>query len=349
MSIKDRKKILLARTDRLGDLVLTTPAIKAVREAYPDAYIAMIVRPYTAGLLKENPYLDDVIVYDKYGAHRSVLSTIKFGLRLRKTGFDRAIIFHPTNRMHIVAYMADIPRRVGYGNKTGFLLTDRIKNLKRQGKKHERDYTLDMLRALGIESREKELYACLDKESVNKVDNLLRAHGISPKDKLVVIHPGASCVSKIWPAERFAKLSDILIENHNANIAVIGGDDKKDTFCAENVKRFMKNRALFLTGSLSIEDTTALLKRAAVFVSNDSGPVHIATAVNTPVVDIFGRSQPGLSPVRWGALGKKDIIIHKDAGCKDACTAHNCKKSFACLRAISVDDVYSAVLSLNLL
>lgn len=337
------------RTDRLGDVVLTTPAIKAVREAYSDAYIAMIVRPYTEPVVRGNPYLDEVIVYDKRGVHKSIAATVRFGLKLRKAGFDRAVIFHPTDRMHIIAYIANIPRRIGYDNRLAFLLTDRIRNLKHEGRKHERDYTLEMLKALGIDSHEKELFVPLDNSAQKKIESLLSGYGVSAKDKLVVVHPGASCASKLWPSERFAKLSDMLLEKHNIKIAVIGGNDKRDMFCVESVRRFMRKEALFLNAALDIKELAALLKRAALFISNDSGPVHVAAAVGTPVADIFGRNQPGLSPARWGPLGKRDIVIHKDIGCSGTCTAHNCKKSFACLRAINVEDVYSAIISSHLL
>ena len=343
------KKILLARTDRLGDLVLTTPAIKAVRDAYPDAYIAMIVRPYAEEIVKDNPYLDEVILYDKYGKHKSFWATFKFAMEIRKRYFDRAIIFHPTNRMHMIAYIANIPRRIGYDNKLKFLLTDNIKNVKHLGMKHERDYTLDMLKSLGIESDEKELFIPIDDNSISQAESIIADNGIRKNERFIVMHPGASCASKIWPSERFAKLADILMQRHCIKIIVVSGKDEKDIFCADAVRKFMQNDALFLTGKLSLRTLAALIKRAILFVSNDSGPVHIATAVGTPVIDIFGRGQPGLSPLRWGPLGPKDIVIHKDVGCKETCLAHNCRKSFACIRAISVDDVYNAILSLKLL
>jgi heptosyltransferase II len=342
------KKILLARTDRLGDLVLTTPAIKAVRQAYPQAHIAMIVRPYAEDIVRGNPYLDEVILYDKYARHRSFWATFRFAMEIRRRHFDRAIIFHPTNRMHIVAYIADIPRRIGYDNKLKFLLTDKIRNLKHLGTKHERDYTLDMLKSLGIESNEKELFIPIDDGSASMVEGMIAGSGIKRNERFIVMHPGASCASKIWPSERFAKLADILIDKHHVKIVIVGGKDEKDMFCAEAVGKFMNNSAVFLTGKLTIRMLAALIKKAVLFISNDSGPVHIAAAVDTPVIDIFARAQPGLGPLRWGPLGPRDIVIHKDAGCGQTCLAHNCRKSFACIRAISVDDVYNAVLSMRL-
>ena len=349
MNNRSKKRILLTRTDRLGDFVLTTPAIKAVRDAYPDAYIAMIVTPYTKKLAEGNPYIDEVIVYDKQKKEKSLLGGLRFALSLRKKEFDRAIIFHPTNRMHIITYIANIPRRIGYDKKCGFLLTDKIRNLKHLGQKHEKDYTLEMLKALGIESDEKELFVPVTYEAELAIDSLLKSHGIAKKHKLVIMHPGASCVSKIWPSERFAKLADKLIDKKQAKIIVVGGSGKRDLFCVDSVKKFMLNDAIFLKGTLNTIELAALLKRATLFISNDSGPVHVAAAVSTPVIDIFGRNQPGLSPIVWGPLGLKDVVLHKDVGCKDVCLAHNCNKTFACLRAISVDEVYSVVDSMKLL
>ncbi len=343
-----QKKILLARTDRLGDLVLTTPAIKAIRMAYPDAYIAMIVRPYAYLVVKNNPYLDDVILYDKYGKHRSFIATIRFAMDIRRIGFDRAVIFHPTNRMHIIAYIARIPRRIGYDNKLKFLLTDKIKNIKHEGIKHEKDYTLDMLKSLGIRASESELLVPVDDFCRQQVEDILARNGLKKSDKIIAIHPGASCASKIWPSERFAKLSDLLIARHNAKVIILGGKDKRDMFCVDVLKKFMQNKAIFLNGILDIMQLAAVLQKAVVFISNDSGPVHIATAVGTPVIDIFGRAEPGLSPLRWGPLGPNDIVIHRDLNCRDKCLAHNCKKSFACIRAISVDDVYNTILAMKL-
>ena len=100
----------------------------------------------------------------------------------------------------------------------------------------------------------------------------------------------------------------------------------------------LKGKVINLAGKTSISQLTSILKRCALFISNDSGLVHIASAIGTPVISIFGRSQPGLSPKRWGPLGKRDRYLHKEVGCIQ-CLAHNCQKEFACLKAISVEDV----------
>ncbi len=335
------KRILLVRTDRLGDVVLTTPAVKAVRLAYPDAYIAMMVKADTALAVKGNPYLDEVIVYDKDGRHKSVLSSVRFAIGLRKKRFDVAIIFDPSNRAHIIPYLAGIPRRIGYNENLPFLLTDRVKNVKHEGKKHEVDYSLDMLKVLGIEARDREPYIAVDSASAAFIDSLLASHGIAKEDRIVTLHPGASCPSKIWPPERFAAAADELILRYGLKIAVFSGNDNRGKACVDSVKKIMSQEAVFLRGELNLSQTIALIKRSALLISNDSGPVHIAVAVKTPVVAIFGRKQPGLSPLRWGPIGKDDIILHKDVGCLE-CLAHNCKMDFKCLLAIEPGEVIAA-------
>jgi len=349
MKQSEPKRILLVRTDRLGDVILTTPAISAIRSYYPDAYLAMMVRPYAEAAVRGNPNLDDIIIYDKYGSHKSIIASIRFAMELKKREFDIVVIFHPTNRMHIISYLANIPRRIGYHQNFPSLLTDSIENTKHEGRKHERDYNLDMLEVLDIKTYAKELYFPIDNEVKNFVSDMLLKRGIKNTERIVVIHPGASCASKVWPVERFAKLADKLIEIYGVRVIVIGGKDKRDLFCVESVRKFAQKDVIFAAGDFNIQQLGPLLQRAKLFISNDSGPVHISVAVKTPVVALFGRNQPGLSPARWGPLGPKDVIMHKDVGCKDICLAHKCKQGFECLRSISVDEVLSAIKGMNVL
>ena len=137
--------------------------------------------------------------------------------------------------------------------------------------------------------------------------------------------------------------------NRQADLVVVGGGDPRSMACADRVRKFMFNKAVYLAGALNVTQLGALLKRSVLFISNDSGPVHVAAAVKTPVIALFGRNQPGLSPTRWGPLGPKDMIIHKDVGCKGICLAHNCNRSFDCLSAISVEDVLKAVEGMGIL
>jgi heptosyltransferase-2 len=333
------KRILIVRTDRIGDVLLSTPLIKAIRDDCPNAFIAMMVSPYAKDIVDGNPYLDQVIIYDKEGKHKSWHRSMKFARNLKKKRFDLAIILHPNKRVHLVTFFAGISKRVGYDRKMGFLLTDRIIHAKQFGEKHELEYNLDLLRYLGIEVKEKSLFMPIKAESERWIEELFKQEGIREGEKLLTIHPGASCPSKIWPEARFAEAADKLAGKYGFKIFIVAGP--KDISRAEMVSKTMHSPAINLAGKTSVSQLASLLNRCRLFISNDSGPVHIASAVGTPVISIFGRNQKGLSPTRWGPVGPKDKILHKEVGCIK-CLAHNCKKGFACLKAINVEDVLSS-------
>lgn len=333
------KRILIVRTDRIGDVLLSTPVIKAMRDEYPDACIAMMVSPYSKEIVEGNPYLDEVIVYDKEAKHKSWASSMEFAKYLKTKKFDLALVLHPNNRVHLITYFAGIKRRVGYNRKLGFLLTDRIKHTKQLGEKHELEYNLDLVRYLGIIPKEQSLFMPIKKESEDWAEVVLRQEGISASDKILAIHPGASCPSKIWPQLRFAQVADKLADLHGFKIIIVSGP--KDIRMAEDVLSNMRHAAFNLAGKTSVSQLASVLRRCNLFISNDSGPVHVASALGTPVISLFGRAQRGLSPVRWGPIGLKDRILHKEVGCIE-CFAHKCKKEFACLKAITVDDVVKA-------
>lgn len=343
------KRILLVRTDRIGDVLLTTPAIEAVRRKFLSAHIAVMIRPYAKDIVDGNPYIDEIIICDKYGKHKSIVASYAFARKLKSKNFDVAVIFHPTNRAHTITYLAAIPRRIGYDRNLPFLLTDRIHHDKQLGKVHEVDYAMQMLKPLGITAvEEKRLYIPIKAQSENAINSLFVVEGIDTNDKIVIFHPGASCDSKTWPANRFVQVADRIIRDFKAKVIIVGGENEKDITCANTMKNLMLNHAVSLAGKLSISELISCLKRGTLFISNDSGPVHIACAVGTPTVVIFGRSLPGLSPRRWRPTGKKSAVLHKDVGCGNNCLAHNCQKGFECLNAVTTDEVYEAATKLLL-
>ena len=341
--VKNPKKILIIRTDRIGDVVLSTPVIQNLREHFKSAHIAFMCWPYTREILEGNPYLDEVIVYDKYGIHKNLFSSIKFSFYLRRKKFDWAIILHPTTRVNMVTFLAGIPFRIGWDKKGGFLLSKKIFHNKQEGKKHELDYTLDVLREMDLSIIFKETYFPVIQESEEVVKNLLKSQGINENDKFIVINPSASCPSKRWPQKNFIKLIGLLRDRINIKILVITSKAEKEL--AQEIVG--QKGVIDLRGKVSILELGALLKRSNLLISNDSGPVHIAASLNTPVIAIFGRKNPGLSPKRWKPLGENSFYFHKDAGCK-ICLAHNCKKHFFCINIITPLEVADKAFSLLL-
>jgi len=334
------KRVLLARTDRIGDVLLSTPTIKAVYDTYLNSYIAFMVGPYAEDIVKGNPCLDEVLIFDKKRRHRGVFGAMRFISTLKKKRFDTAFILHPNNRVHIIAFLAGIPERVGYNKKMGFLLTTKIPHTKQLGQKHESEYTLDVLRAVGIQPGEPKLFMPVNKIADRRVEELLYSKGVIDSDIIVCIHPSASCPSKRWNIGKFAVLAERIVATFNAKVAIVAGPLEKAS--GDELASHIKRGAVNLSGILSVGELAALLKRSALFISNDSGPVHAAVAVGTPVISIFGRNEKGLSPMRWRPLGKDDVVIHKEVGCKE-CLAHNCKIGFKCLEKISTQEVLDAV------
>ena len=216
MKNKQPLRILITRTDRIGDVILSTPVIKNLRLAYPDSYIAFICRPYTKNILEGNPYLDEIIIYDKYGRDKSFLASLKFAWRLRKKKFDWAIILHPTNRMHLIVFFAGISLRIGWNRKLGFLLTNKLLPIKQYGKKHELEYSLDLIKALKVPIKDKSTFLFLKEEDKNYINKLFFQYNVSPADMVIVLHPSASCPSKRWPQSYFIKLIHYLTEEFNS-------------------------------------------------------------------------------------------------------------------------------------
>ena len=334
------KRILIIRTDRIGDVVLTTPMIKAIKDAWPNSYVSMMVAPAVVDILKNNPYLDEIIVYDKKNTHRGVLQNLRFILELRRKKFDLALVVHTKNRTNIIAYLSGIKERIGYEQKFGLLLTKKLSDTRPQGLKHESEYCLDLLRALGIEPRDKTLFMSSNKEDDDWAESILKDHGVKTEDLIIAIHPGASSPSRRWPIYRFTEITKVLLKKYKAKIVLLGGAETVSM--AGYISDRVQNQTINLVGQISISQLASILKRCTLLISNISGPAHIAVVVGTPVVSIFSMNDAGVSPVRWKTLGKNDIVLHKNVGCK-ICHAHNCNIGFACLKAITTGEVLEAI------
>ena len=338
------RRILVTRTDRIGDLVLTTPVFEALRRKFPGAYLACLTFLENRQIVEGNPHLDQVILYDKGGSEKGWFGNFRFARRLAKKHFDTAIHFHPTNRMHWVSWLAGIPVRIGYRKKSAWALTHSMDDKKSEGLKHESEYNFELLKFLGVEppERAKPYFPLKEKDQVS-LHFLLRNLGLDGKTPYAVLNPSASCPSKIWHGERFARLADHLQEKLGLRAVLIGS--RSDRRFSRKVKQSTAHSVVDLTGKLSLGMLGWLLKQSSILISNDSGPVHIARAVGTPAVSIFGRNLAGLSPKRWGPLGEEARVVHKEVACP-VCLAHECRINFLCLDVVSVEDVFEEVKAL---
>ncbi|MFA5038254.1 MAG: glycosyltransferase family 9 protein [Candidatus Omnitrophota bacterium] len=334
---RDRRyrRILVARTDRLGDVLLSTPALRALRDRYPSSFIAVMVSPYTRSLVEGNPYVDEVIVFDK-DKEKGLLATLAFSRRLARFSFDLAIVLHPTFRVHLVTFLAGIRDRIGYDWKAPYFLTRALPHRKQEGLKHEMEYNFDLLREAGVDETCVQMHIPLDKASEERMEDFFNRVVAGGPGPVIALNPAASCPSKLWPVEKFARLSDELQKQLGARVLVI--TDAAHRSISEQLFNLVSIRPVDCSGMFSVSELASLLKRCSLLISNDSGPVHMAVAVGTPVISIFGRNQPGLGPRRWGPVGPRDIALHKPAGCSP-CLAHDCQKGFECLASIGIEEV----------
>jgi len=326
-------RVLLTRCDKIGDLILTTPAITAVRTSWPNAYVGFMCSKYTEDILKGNPDVDEVISLDKTGRHRGILGFLKLVGEIRSKKFEVMINFHPTNRVHLAGFFAGIPLRVGYDWKMGVLNNVVIKHKKHLGEKSEAQYNFDLLEVLGVKNRDFPQRISVSPEEENWVENELLRRGI---DRFVLIHPGANCPSKLWPLDNFIQLAEKIMYNFDIPVMFILGPG--EGYMEEKIIQVLGEKTVIYK-NLSLRRLVALISKCSFFISNDSGPMHIADALMKPLVVIFGRSQPGLSSRRWGPLNKSAVVVWRDVGCQK-CLAHNCQKGFLCLQSITVDEMF---------
>ena len=331
-----KPKILISRTDRIGDLVLTTPIFRAIREKFPLAHIAVLVFLEHKEIVSGNPYIDECIFYDKKGSEKGYLGNWKFSRVLKKKRFDLVIHAHATNRMHILSLLARIPIRIGYSRKAPWALTKVYPYNKKEGEKHEAEYLFDFLEGFNIKAPSKiETYFPLNQLSISSVENLLKFHGVSSGKDLIIINPSASNETKMWPIEKFAELIS-KIENKKLNFIALGR--REDREIIQMLKKNTQTPILDLSGRLSLGMLGAILKKSKLLISNDSGPVHIAAALDIPVVSIFGRYQEGLGYKRWQPISEKARIVVPDVG-----DIPEEKRKFSYIKEIAVDDVFIKV------
>jgi len=303
------KRILLIRTDRIGELLLTTPAVRAMRQTFPQARISIVVNPSSTDVVEGSPYVDSVIRFDVKDKNINFIDKLRFFMMIKKSDFDSVVIFNPSKLFNVLTFLAGIPIRVGYDRKLGFLLSHKIEDKKYLCEKHEVEYNLDLVELIGARTDNKTPYLPLDNTAEEKIEDIVKVNAIKADDLLVAVHPATSNPDKMWPLDRYAQISDGLINEFDVKIVLIGG--KEEAKITNEVKAKMKNSVLDLTGTLSIKELGLILRRCLFLISNDTGPVHISAAVGTPTIVLFGEERPGGSSKRWGPYGEGHCVISK--------------------------------------
>jgi len=288
--------------------MLTVPAMEALARAYPTARLSALVSSTLAPLAQRIPVIDTVFQAPQGPRWAWCLRAFQLAAMLRRQKIDRVVLFNAVKELHLAVWLAGIPVRVGYDRKLGFLLNRRLKDERPLGACHEIESNWSLARLAGVQETKPYVSRLAFTDDADVVRKKLKQAGLSSGERFAALHPWASNPSKAWPEDRFLALAKSIATQTKMRVVFIGG--------AEHLKpgaNFTHRHPQFidLTGKLSLPELGALLKKACVLVSNDSGPVHVAALAGTPVVALFGTDNPGSHPHRWGPWGEGHAVIHK--------------------------------------
>lgn len=331
-------KILIRGTNWIGDAILTLPAVASIRATYPEAHIAILAKSWVADIYKLFSSANEVIIYEKQFDNPA--GVFRLAWKLRAKNFDAAILLQNAIEAAIMAFAAGIPLRAGYDSDgRGLLLTHRVKRTEAIRKVHQIDYYLEMVKALGCVAVNREMHLETFIHPAMARDILQRYLPKTGK-ALVGIAPGATYgPAKRWFPERFAAVIDKLNQSFPVQGVIFGGKAEWET--AEEVRKFAGTDFVNLAGKTTLQETIYLISQCRLFISNDSGLMHIAGALNVPTVAIFGST----NPVTTSPAGEKTAIVRRAVSCSP-CLKKTCPTDFACMNLITVDDVFTAAQNL---
>lgn len=334
----DIKKILVIRTGSLGDVLLVTPLLRALREAYPDAHITIVIPPLAQECLKDNPDINKIITTGLVWRRGTFnpLRIIRLGFQLQKEQFDLGLDPRGDIRNMVILYLSKTRYRVSFGNTSGgdFLLHKTVT----YQKKHEIDSGLDLLRALGLEIQNRNMVFKIDESDSSYIHKFLTKKGIGKGAFIVGFHPSSSWRFKDWPAEKFARLGDYLISKYGAKIVVLGKNEKDYTI-AQRIDHLMDNKPILAVNDLTLRQTVALIDLMDIFVCISSAPAHLAAITSTPTIVLFGSDEMNL----W--LHDNQIGIKKAVACSP-CRQRKCQRAGRpdqCMNLISVDEAIQVI------
>ena len=339
-----KKRILVMRYRFIGDTILTVPFFRNLRRAEPDAYIAWVVAPGSAEVVKGIPYVDELIYWDPVtihadsrGTHRTLSAKLAFLRELRNRRFDKVYVLKRSLSSALMALFTGAPKRVGFATEgRHLLLTTRVPY---RNDRHEVENFLEVLRADGVEIADDFLECWTTPEEDAAAAEMLAAAEVSSEKGLVALHPFASIPQRGWHPENFAALADLFRGQGLVPLVLGAPRDRSDL---ERVRELFGAETVDLVGKCTIRVTMALLKRCALFIGNDSGVMHLAAAAGIPLVALFGPQ----SPVKFGPWSDKARVLYKAFDCSP------CRQKFftecapsermrpACVEAIRVEEVF---------
>ncbi len=334
---KGIERVLIRGTNWIGDVVMTLPAVAAVRKTWPKARISILAKPWVAEVYRLSADVDDVIVFQEPGRHAGIRGKFRLAGELRNAGFDCAILLQNAIEAAIIAVLAGIPLRAGYNSDgRGVLLTHAVRRTKAIRQVHQIDYYIEMVRALGCTSAGRDVRLRPGEDYDGLARALFSRFGIDENLPLIGIAPGAAYgPAKKWFPERFAAVADRLSGGSGAQMILFGSAGDRES--TATVQGSARHPLIDIAGMTNLKEAITLIARCSLFISNDSGLMHVAGALGVPTIAIFGST----NPVTTSPVGERSVVIHHDLDCSP-CLKPVCPTDFRCMEMIGVEEVYAA-------
>jgi len=330
------KRLLIRSTNWIGDAIMTTPVIRTIRECFPRAQISILAKPWVAPVFESSTHVDTVLIYDGAGRHKGIWGRVRLARDLRQYHFEAAILLQNAFEAALITFLAGIPCRIGYNTDgRSLLLTHPVACKPEYKKDHQTRYYLNILRDVGLKEGSQDLFLNLGSKQRARAQDILFEYGVSKQERIIGLNPSATYgPAKQWPLERYAGLADKIQDFADCRVLIFGGPE--DILLGRRISQTMKHAPVDLSGKTELSEAMALIERCSLFVTNDSGLMHVAAALKVPLIAIFGST----NATTTGPLSSKSRVVQVPMVCSP-CLKPECPEGhLRCMDQIDVDMVF---------
>jgi len=332
------KNILIVRTDRIGDVVLSLPLAGFIKKHYPDCKVSFLIRNYTKELTDDHPYIDEVLILQEKNGNIPVSSNVN---QLKEKSFDACIVVYPTLITAVIVFLSRIKIRVGSGYRWySFLFNRRVYEHRKYAEKHELEFNVNLLKIFGINESVTQDNVRFDfRINPNTLESVKKALSKSAVDltkKIIIAHPGSGGSAIDLPLDKFAKIVSALSNLEAATVIVTGSETEKEICALVSGD----SNAINLAGKFNLSELAGLISCGNIFISNSTGPIHIAAALGVFTIGFYPKIL-ACSQERWGPYTSKKVVFLPEIECED-CTREQCEK-LDCMNSINYDVVIKEV------
>ena len=335
--MSEPKNILLVRTDRIGDVVLSLPLVGIIKKHYPNSKVSILLRSYTKDLASNYPELDRVIILKEENGNTFLSSNIN---EIRKYNFDSCIIVYPTFKIALILFLSGIKHRIGTGYRWySFLFNKKIYEHRKYGEKHKLEFNVAMLKNFGIDEAISENTVSFNiqvkQESEQFVNEVLKESDYNSGLPTIIMHPGSAGSAVDLPISKFKELASLVAQQLKVNIILTGAESEKD-ICDEINSG---NNFINLAGKFNLSQLIAVINKSNLLIANSTGPIHIAAALGKNVIGFYPKIA-ACSTKRWGPYTNKKVLFTPTIECSN-CTRRQCEE-LNCMNSIDTNKVFES-------